>query len=69
MFPKGDTWNRLKVYFSRAEDEIDDEEMERLTDDSENRDDRDLIPPGEDFAVVIPGRLVPKRGEECSGEI
>jgi hypothetical protein len=67
----------LKVYFSRAEDEINDEEIERiltaeddLTEESENRDDRNLIPPGEDFAVVIPhhnylgrrGRLVPKRG-------
>jgi hypothetical protein len=60
-FRKAIHGNRLKVYFSRAEDEIDDEEMERiltagdeLTEESENRDDRDLIPPGEDFAVVIP---------------
>ena len=51
----------MKVYFSRAEDEFEDEEMERilaagdeLTEEIENRDDRNLIPPDEDFAVVIP---------------
>ena len=60
--------NRLKVYFSRAEDETADEEMERIlntrdesidseeieTESDDDNDNRKWIPPGEDFAVVIP---------------